>query len=93
MMRRQALRALWAGSIVAALPGCIVTDWTRRKTDHVAESKDKDKDKDKADEPIIKYTDDGDADSVKKGIFKGNYRRGAWSSDAAEIERDLGVGR
>ncbi|HWE35330.1 MAG TPA: hypothetical protein VG406_02075 [Isosphaeraceae bacterium] len=88
MTRRQALRALWAGSIVAALPGCILPGKTRTNTAKAADATDK-----KADEPVIKYSDDADSDSASKGFFKGNYRRGAWSSEGADVERSLGVGR
>jgi hypothetical protein len=90
MKRRQALRALWAGSIVAALPGCNLLGNLRPKTDKVELPKDKEK----ADEPVVKYSDDGDAESAAKSFFnKGSYRRGSLSSEGADVERSLGVGR
>jgi hypothetical protein len=91
MKRRQALRALWAGSIVAALPGCNLLGNLRPNTNKVEVPKDKDKEK--ADEPIIKYSDEGDESAAKSFFNKGSYRRGALSSEGADIERSLGVGR
>lgn len=89
MKRRQALRAFWVGSIVAALPGCNLLGNLRPNASKTTDSKDKES----GDEPIVKYSDEGDAESPTKGFFKGNYRRGALSSEGADIERNLGVGR
>lgn len=59
--------------------------------------RDKDSDKSSAATETPKSTseggkDDGDLGSGK-GIFQSNRLRGTWSSEAADIEKSLGVGR
>ncbi len=97
MMRRHICRGLVIGSLVAMSTGCEPLHSYLRGKDSEDGSARKD-DKDDGSKPKEVDSDTSkilsvDSDSKKsQPFFKNNRPSGGWSSEAREIEKDLGVG-
>jgi hypothetical protein len=87
MRRRLPLTALVSLALTFPLAGCeTLRSWLRPKDDDDASSKKKDPDTDTSKIPAV------DSDSKDpQPFFKNDRRSGGWSSEAREIEKDLGV--
>ncbi len=80
---RKAIPWLMSGWILAAGAGCEHNRWGVRKDDPSSQQEESD-----STSKVI----GGDGDTSGKSILKGTRRSGGWSSEARDIERDLGVG-
>jgi hypothetical protein len=96
MMRRLICRGLVVSSLLTFSTGCDTLHSFLRGKDNDADSAKKDE---KDDSSKMKAVDadtskilDVDSDSKKpQPFFKSNRTSGGWSSEAREIEKDLGV--
>ena len=97
MMRRLICRGLIVGALLTMSTGCeTLHSFLRGKDSEDGSAKKEDKD----DSSKIKAVDsetskilDVDSDAKKsQPFFKSNRTSGGWSSEAREIEKDLGVG-
>jgi hypothetical protein len=96
MTRRFIYHGLVVGTLVAGSWGCDTTHSFLRHRDHDDEVASK-RDKDGPSKPTAVESDtskimsvDSDKDN-QKPFFKSDRRSGGWSSEAREIEKDLGV--
>jgi hypothetical protein len=94
MTRRSICRALCLGAVVAGMSGCETLRSRLRPGD---EDSGRASDADDVTRPKAVESDtskimgvDSDANNPKP-FFKSDRRSGAWSSEAREIEKDLGV--
>ena len=87
-MFRKSLLMFALSWTVCGLTGCLWTnqrDATKTTLSKKAEP-----------EPVVKFaeeTNGSNESDTPKGFFKNNHRPGALSSEAADIERSLGIGR
>ena len=94
MTRRSMCRVLCLSAVMAGMTGCeTLRSWLRPDDDDRGRASDADDvTKPKAVESDTSKILSVDSDSSNpKPFFKSDRRSGAWSSEAREIEKDLGV--
>lgn len=94
MTRRSICRGLVLGTLIIGSTGCeTLHSWLRPKDDDATKKSDKDdptKPKSVESDTSKITSPDSDKDNPKP-FFKSDRKSGGWSSEAREIEKDLGV--